>query len=134
MAWHSLLDYTPGKKGKVVSNMEFLKSLIPAAISGEGPLEHGPAVPRDTGQRLLRMKRLGLMAMGQTIEEDPLDLIIKVDPVVGSSRPASSNKTRLKGMVAVVIWTDFNSSLQINLANFLKTAHNYFKFSIILKV
>lgn len=78
--------------------MEFLKSLVPAVISGEGPIEHGGALPRETGPRLLRMKRLGLLAMGQTIEEDPVDMLMEVDPVIGSSRAASSNKSRLKGM------------------------------------
>lgn len=74
--------------------MEFLKSLVPTVISGEGPIEHGGALPRETGPRLLRMKRLGLLAMGQTIEEDPVDPMIKVDPGIGPSRP---NRTRLKG-------------------------------------
>ena len=77
--------------------MEFLKSLVPAVISGEGPTEHGGALSKETGTRLLRMKRLGLLAMGQTIEEDPVDLVIGVDPGIGSSRPARSNRTRLKG-------------------------------------
>lgn len=78
--------------------MEFLKSLVPAVISGEGPIEHGGALARETGPRLLRMKRLGLLAMGQTIGEDPVDLVKEVDPVIGSSRLARSHKTRLKGM------------------------------------
>ncbi|XP_044217859.1 protein furry homolog-like isoform X6 [Thunnus albacares] len=80
--------------------MEFLKSLVPAVISGEGPIEHGGALPRETGPRLLRMKRLGLLAMGQTIEEDPVDMLMEVDPVIGSSRAASSNKSRLKGNIS----------------------------------
>lgn len=78
-------------------NMEFLKSLVPAVISGEGPIDHSGAVPRDTGPRLLSMKRLGLLVMGQTIDEDPEDLMIVVEPGTGSSRPARSNRTRLKG-------------------------------------
>eukprot|EP00064_Thunnus_orientalis_P010599 superscaffoldBa00001453_g10625 len=80
--------------------MEFLKSLVPAVISGEGPIEHGGALPRETGPRLLRMKRLGLLAMGQTIEEDPVDMLMEVDPVIGSSRATSSNKSRLKGNIS----------------------------------
>ncbi|KAM7388598.1 hypothetical protein PAMP_024763 [Pampus punctatissimus] len=79
--------------------MEFLKSLVPAVISGEGPIEHGGALPRETGLRLLRMKRLGLLAMGQTIDEDPVDLK-EVDLVIGSSRLVRSNKTRLKGNIS----------------------------------
>ena len=54
--------------------MEFLKSLVPAVISGDGGVTGlGAAtevLPRDTGPRLLRMKRLGLLTMGHTIEED----------------------------------------------------------------
>ncbi|XP_030290047.1 protein furry homolog-like isoform X2 [Sparus aurata] len=79
--------------------MEFLKSLVPAVISGEGPIDHSGAVPRDTGPRLLSMKRLGLLVMGQTIDEDPEDLMIVVEPGTGSSRPARSNRTRLKGNI-----------------------------------
>ncbi len=81
--------------------MEFLKSLVPAVISGEGPIEHGGAVPRETGPRLLRVKRLGLLVMGQTIDEDQGDPMIEVDPGTGSSRPAHSNRTRLKGTFAL---------------------------------
>lgn len=77
--------------------MEFLKSLVPAVISGEGPTEHGGALAKETGPRLLRIKRLGLLAMGQTIEEGPVDPMLEVDPGTGSSRPDRSNQTRLKG-------------------------------------
>ncbi|XP_034439634.1 protein furry homolog-like isoform X10 [Hippoglossus hippoglossus] len=81
--------------------MEFLKSLVPAAISGEGPSEHGGALPRETGPRLLRMKRLGLLVMGQTIEEVPVDPVIEVGPWTSSSRPARSNRTRFKASAPV---------------------------------
>lgn len=91
-----LLDYAPEWKTENW-NMEFLKSLVPAVISGEGHIEHDGAVPKDTGPRLLRMKRLGLLVMGQTIDEDPVDQMIEVDPGISSSRPARSNRTRLKG-------------------------------------
>lgn len=96
--------------------MEFLKSLVPAVISGEGPIEHGGALPRESGPRLLRMKRLGLLAMGQTIEEDPVGLVTEVVPVTGSSRLAGISKVRLKGMTdsVVVICTDFVCLLLIN--------------------
>lgn len=77
--------------------MEFLKSLVPSVISGEGATEHGGALPRETGPRLLRMKRMGLLAMGHTIEEDLVDPVIEIDPEIGSSRPARSTRTRLKG-------------------------------------
>ncbi|KAK2835880.1 hypothetical protein Q5P01_016364 [Channa striata] len=79
--------------------MEFLKSLVPAVISGEGASEHGAGLPRETGPRLLRMKRMGLLAMGQTIEEDPVGPVIDVEPGIVSSRPARSDRTRLKGNI-----------------------------------
>lgn len=77
---------------KDLSDMEFLRSLVPAVISGEGAAENGGALPRETGPRLLRMKRMGLLSMGQTIEEDPV-----IATEVASSRPAHSNRTRHKG-------------------------------------
>lgn len=77
--------------------MEFLKSLVPAAISGEGPVEHGGSSPKEPGTRLLRMKRLGLLAMGQTIEEDPVDPGINSNAGMSSSRLGLSNQTRFKG-------------------------------------
>ncbi|XP_056115791.1 protein furry homolog-like isoform X2 [Rhinichthys klamathensis goyatoka] len=49
--------------------MEFLKSLVPTVISGDGGLQAtdtGGVWPRETGPRLLRMKRL----VSQTNEED----------------------------------------------------------------
>lgn len=78
-------------------NMEFLKSLVPAIISGEGPTEQDGAIPKETGPRLLRMKRLGLLVMGQTIDEDPVGESIGVDQGISSSRPARSNRTHLAG-------------------------------------
>lgn len=53
--------------------MEFLKSLVPTVISGDGggAVEPGGLLPRETGPRLLRVKRLSLLSMGPTIEEDP---------------------------------------------------------------
>ncbi|XP_029002067.2 protein furry homolog-like isoform X3 [Betta splendens] len=78
--------------------MEFLRSLVPAVISGEGATENAGALPRDTGPRLLRMKRMGLLSMGQTIEEDP---VTETDSEVASSRPARTNRPRLKASVPV---------------------------------
>ncbi|XP_026200821.1 protein furry homolog-like isoform X4 [Anabas testudineus] len=45
------------------------------------------------------MKRMGLLAMGQTIEEDPVDPVIEIDPEIGTSRPLRSTRTRLKGNI-----------------------------------
>lgn len=77
--------------------MDFLKSLVPGVISGEGPAEHGATSAREPGPRLLRIKRLGLLAMGHTVEEDLVDPVIQVDAGMGSSRPTRSNHPRLKG-------------------------------------
>lgn len=85
------------KRPKVSSTMDFLKSLVPAVISGEGSAEHGGTEPREPGPRLLRVKRLGLLTMGQTIEEDLVDPVTKQDAGISSSRHARSNHTRLKG-------------------------------------
>ncbi|KAK6313975.1 hypothetical protein J4Q44_G00154340 [Coregonus suidteri] len=54
--------------------MEFLRSLVPAVISGDGGVvESGGALPRETGPRLLRMKRL--LAIGQTTDQDQQGLV-----------------------------------------------------------
>lgn len=55
-----------------MTQMEFLKSLVPTVISGDGggAVESGGLLPRETGPRLLRVKRLSLLSMGPTIEED----------------------------------------------------------------
>ena len=57
--------------------MEFLRSLVPTVISGEGVApetalsrEKGAALLRETGPRLLSMKRLSLLAMSSTIQEE----------------------------------------------------------------
>lgn len=89
--------YTIVKLGKVYHSMEFFKSLVPAVISGEGPSDHGAALPKETGPRLLRIKRLGLLAMGHTIDEDQVHPVVEEDPRVGFSKPARSNRTGFKG-------------------------------------
>ncbi|XP_017543392.1 protein furry homolog-like [Pygocentrus nattereri] len=62
--------------------MEFLRSLVPTVISGDGGglVEPTGLLPREMGPRLLRMKRLSLLSMGQTIEEDPGGLAQPVRP------------------------------------------------------
>ncbi|XP_019904545.2 protein furry homolog-like isoform X5 [Esox lucius] len=78
--------------------MEFLRSLVPAVMSGDGgTLETGGVLSRDTGPRLLRMKRLGLLAMGQTIEEDQDGLVS-----TSTARPARCSRTnRIKASAPV---------------------------------
>ncbi|XP_061593948.1 protein furry homolog-like isoform X5 [Cololabis saira] len=81
--------------------MEFLKSLVPAAISGEGTVEHGGSLPKEPGTRLLRMKRLGLLAMGQTVEEELVDPVVNANAGISSSRLVHSSQTRLKASTPV---------------------------------
>uniref|UniRef100_A0A8D0ANC1 Furry homolog, like n=1 Tax=Sander lucioperca TaxID=283035 RepID=A0A8D0ANC1_SANLU len=87
--------------------MEFLKSLVPSVISGEGPIEHGGVLPRETGPRLLRMKRLGLLAMGQTIEEVPVNPMIQVVPGISSSN-SSVSRRRAPSSVTPLSWEKHN--------------------------
>lgn len=69
----------------ILTDMEFLRSLVPAVISGDvGAVESGGALPRETGPRLLRMKRL--LAIGQTTEEDQQGLVNN-----STTRPIRSN-------------------------------------------
>lgn len=90
--WNALRSEGPKKW-----NMEFLKSLVPAVISGEGSAELFGALPRETGPRLISIKRLGLMVMGQTVDEDPVDHLATIDPGLNSSRPARRNQSPQKG-------------------------------------
>lgn len=71
--------------------MDFLKSLVPAVISGEGSAEQFGAIPRETGPRLISIKRLGLLVMGQTIDEDPVDHLAMLNPGLNLSRPRHRN-------------------------------------------
>lgn len=88
----------PQSEGPKSLNMEFLKSLVPAAISGEGSAEQFGALSRETGPRLLSIKRLGLLVMGQTIEEDPVDHVAAgVDPGLPMSRSSRRNQSPQKG-------------------------------------
>ncbi|XP_065113196.1 protein furry homolog-like isoform X3 [Paramisgurnus dabryanus] len=53
--------------------MEFFKSLVPTVISGDGGMpasDAGGVWLRDTGPRLLRMKRLGVQTVAQVNEEE----------------------------------------------------------------
>lgn len=96
--WHVTCYWTMHQSERQKKwNMEFLKSLVPAIISGEGPTEQDGAIPKETGPRLLRMKRLGLLVMGQTIDEDPVGEMMRVDQGISSSRPARSTRTHLAG-------------------------------------
>lgn len=70
-------------------------------------MEQYGALARDTGPRLLRMKRLGLLVMGQTIDEDPVDEMVEVAPQIRHSRLSRQNRARLKGTTDKCILMQF---------------------------
>ncbi|KAM8939842.1 protein furry homolog-like isoform 2-T2 [Pelodytes ibericus] len=49
--------------------MDFLKRVVPSAVSGEVVLGVGSTV-RESSPRLLKMRRVSLLSLGQTIDED----------------------------------------------------------------
>ncbi|XP_012811137.1 protein furry homolog-like isoform X2 [Xenopus tropicalis] len=49
--------------------MDFLKKVVPSAVSGEVVLDIGSTL-RESSPRLLKMRRLSLFSLGQTIDED----------------------------------------------------------------
>ncbi|XP_053314411.1 protein furry homolog-like [Spea bombifrons] len=49
--------------------MDFLKRVVPSAVSGEVVLGVGATV-RESSPRLLKMRRVSLLSLGQTIDED----------------------------------------------------------------
>lgn len=49
--------------------MEFLKKIVPTVISGGVVLDVG-STARESSPRLLKMRRVRLFSLGQTIDED----------------------------------------------------------------
>jgi len=49
--------------------MEFLKKIVPTVVSGDVVLDVG-GTTRESSPRLLRMRRVRLFSLGQTIDED----------------------------------------------------------------
>lgn len=49
--------------------MEFLKKVVPAVISGDVVLDIGDTTC-ESSPRLLKMRRVSLLSLGQTIDED----------------------------------------------------------------
>lgn len=103
--------------------MEFLKSLVPVISR-----EPAGAVPRDTGSRLLHMKRLGLLVMGHTIDEDQVAEVIPVDPRISSSKPGCNNRSHLKGTTENrVSMLDFLNIRWVHfLADIFRQSHTHF--------
>ncbi|XP_064791674.1 protein furry homolog-like isoform X5 [Oncorhynchus masou masou] len=95
--------------------MEFLRSLVPAVISGDvWALESGGALPRETGPCLLRMKRL--LAIGQMTEEDQQGLVntSTTRPIcsnhIEASAPVNSLSRRRAPSVAHLTWEKRNAA------------------------
>lgn len=89
MAERSLCARTGAWTESHSANMEFLKSLVPTAISGDGGMpatDAGGVWLRDTGPRLLRMKRLGMQSVPPVNEEEQDATTMTGRPVVRLQR------------------------------------------------
>ncbi|XP_071663572.1 protein furry homolog-like isoform X2 [Patagioenas fasciata] len=73
--------------------MEFLKKIVPTAVSGDVVLDAGSAA-RESSPRLLKMRRVRLFALGQTIDEDE-----ETHPAYTSTPPSRVNKRRVSPSV-----------------------------------
>ncbi|XP_052537861.1 protein furry homolog-like isoform X1 [Tympanuchus pallidicinctus] len=77
--------------------MEFLKKIVPAVASGDVVLDVGGSV-RESSPRLLKMRRVSLLSLGQTIDED--EEIHVSHPHFSSTPPSRVNKRRVSPSVA----------------------------------
>ncbi|XP_030347959.1 protein furry homolog-like isoform X3 [Strigops habroptila] len=76
--------------------MEFLKKIVPTVASGEVDLDVGSPA-RETSPRLLKMRRVRLFALGQTIDEDKETHVLH--PGYTSTPPSRVNKRRVSPSV-----------------------------------
>ncbi|XP_061328334.1 protein furry homolog-like isoform X11 [Pezoporus flaviventris] len=76
--------------------MEFLKKIVPTVASGEVDLDVGSPA-RETSPRLLKMRRVRLFALGQTIDEDEETHVLH--PGYTSTPPSRVNKRRVSPSV-----------------------------------
>ncbi|XP_014801041.1 PREDICTED: protein furry homolog-like [Calidris pugnax] len=72
--------------------MEFLKKIVPTVASGDVVLDVG-STPRESSPRLLKMRRVRLFALGQTIDED--EETHGLHPAYTSTPPSRVNKRRV---------------------------------------
>lgn len=77
--------------------MDFLKKIVPTVASGDVVLEVGSSV-RENSPRLLKMRRVSLLSLGQTIDED--QEIHVLHPHFPSTPPSRVNKRRVSPSVA----------------------------------
>ncbi|XP_053920507.1 protein furry homolog-like isoform X2 [Cuculus canorus] len=76
--------------------MEFLKKIVPTAVSGDVVLDIG-STARESSPRLLKMKRVRLLLLGQTIDEDEETHVLHPDYT--STPPSRVNKRRVSPSV-----------------------------------
>ncbi|XP_009883276.1 PREDICTED: protein furry homolog-like [Charadrius vociferus] len=76
--------------------MEFLKKIVPTVASGEVVLDAG-STARESSPRLLKMRRVRLFSLGQTIDEDEETHVLHPDYT--STPPSRVNKRRVSPSV-----------------------------------
>ncbi|KAM6076706.1 protein furry homolog-like isoform 3-T3 [Chlamydotis macqueenii] len=76
--------------------MEFLKKIVPTVASGDVVLDVG-ATARENSPRLLKMRRVRLFSLGQTIDEDETTHVLHPDYT--STPPSRVNKRRVSPSV-----------------------------------
>ncbi|XP_050751488.1 protein furry homolog-like isoform X4 [Gymnogyps californianus] len=76
--------------------MEFLKKIVPAVVSGDVVPDVGSA-GRESSPRLLKMRRVRLFSLGQTIDEDEETHVLHPDYT--STPPSRVNKRRVSPSV-----------------------------------
>ncbi|KAM6346481.1 protein furry homolog-like isoform 3-T3 [Podargus strigoides] len=75
--------------------MEFLKKIVPTVVSGDVVLDVG-STARESSPRLLKMRRVRLFLLGQTIDEDETHVL---HPECTSTPPSRVNKRRVSPSV-----------------------------------
>ncbi|XP_026702407.1 protein furry homolog-like isoform X5 [Athene cunicularia] len=76
--------------------MEFLKKIVPTVVSGDVVLDVG-STSRESSPRLLKMRRVRLFSLGQTIDEDEETHVLHPDYT--STPPSRVNKRRVSPSV-----------------------------------
>ncbi|XP_075608308.1 protein furry homolog-like isoform X3 [Balearica regulorum gibbericeps] len=76
--------------------MEFLKKIVPTVVSGDVVLDVG-STARESSPRLLKMRRVRLCSLGQTIDED--EETHALHPDYTSTPPSRVNKRRVSPSV-----------------------------------
>ncbi|XP_054679040.1 protein furry homolog-like isoform X3 [Grus americana] len=76
--------------------MEFLKKIVPTVVSGDVVLDVG-STARESSPRLLKMRRVRLFSLGQTIDEDEETHVLHPDYT--STPPSRVNKRRVSPSV-----------------------------------